>query len=80
LSVKVKVLGSGLCAYGWVTILLYSLRLNEHNYYSNRLEMLDAITCGPIVSLIYEKFGWLRGRATGEFSPRLRWERDISKN
>jgi hypothetical protein len=25
LSVKVKVLGGGLCAYGWVTILLYCL-------------------------------------------------------
>jgi hypothetical protein len=25
LSVKVKVLESGLCAYGWVTILLYCL-------------------------------------------------------
>jgi hypothetical protein len=25
LSVEVKVLGGGLCAYGWVTILLYCL-------------------------------------------------------
>jgi hypothetical protein len=30
LSVKVKVLGVGLCAYGWVTILLYCLWKNEH--------------------------------------------------
>jgi hypothetical protein len=30
LSVKVKVLGGGLCAYGWVTILLYCLWKNEH--------------------------------------------------
>jgi hypothetical protein len=30
LPVKVKVLGGGLCAYGWVTILLYCLWLNEH--------------------------------------------------
>jgi hypothetical protein len=30
LSVKVKVLGGGLCAYGWVTILLYCLYKNEH--------------------------------------------------
>jgi hypothetical protein len=29
-SVKVKVLGGGLCAYGWVTILLYCLWKNEH--------------------------------------------------
>jgi hypothetical protein len=25
MSIKVKVLGGGLCAYGWVTILLYCL-------------------------------------------------------
>jgi hypothetical protein len=30
LSVKVKVLGGGLYAYGWVTILLYCLWKNEH--------------------------------------------------
>jgi hypothetical protein len=30
LSVKVKVLGDALCAYGWVTILLYFLWKNEH--------------------------------------------------
>jgi hypothetical protein len=30
LSVKVKVLGGGLCAYGWVTILLYCLWKNKH--------------------------------------------------
>jgi hypothetical protein len=30
LSVKVKVLGGGLCAYGWVIILLYCLGKNEH--------------------------------------------------
>jgi hypothetical protein len=30
LSVKVKVLGGGLCAYGWVTILLYCLCKNKH--------------------------------------------------
>ena len=28
LFVKVKVLGGGLCAYGWVTILLYCLWKN----------------------------------------------------
>jgi hypothetical protein len=32
LYVKVKVLGSGLCAYGWVTILLYCLWKNNHIY------------------------------------------------
>jgi hypothetical protein len=30
LSVKVKVLKGGLCAYGWVTKLLYCLWKNEH--------------------------------------------------
>jgi hypothetical protein len=30
LYVKVKVLGGGLCAYGWVTILLYCLWKNKH--------------------------------------------------
>jgi hypothetical protein len=30
LSVKVKVLRGGLCAYGWVKILLYCLWKNEH--------------------------------------------------
>jgi hypothetical protein len=30
LSVKVKVLRGGLCAYCWVTILLYFLWKNEH--------------------------------------------------
>jgi hypothetical protein len=30
LSFKVKVLGGGLCAYGWVTILLYCLWKNDH--------------------------------------------------
>ena len=30
LSVKVKVLRGGLCAYGWVTILLYCLWKNAH--------------------------------------------------
>jgi hypothetical protein len=30
LFVKVKVLEGGLCAYGWVTILLYCLWKNEH--------------------------------------------------
>jgi hypothetical protein len=34
-SVKVKVLGGGICAYGWVTILLYCLWLNEHTHFSN---------------------------------------------
>jgi hypothetical protein len=28
--IKVKVLGGGLCSYGWVTILLYYLWKNEH--------------------------------------------------
>ena len=37
LFVKVKVLGGGLCAYGWVTILLYCLYKNEHiSLFSNR--------------------------------------------
>jgi hypothetical protein len=30
LSIKVKVLWGGLCAYGWVTILIYCLWKNEH--------------------------------------------------
>jgi hypothetical protein len=30
LSVKVKVLGGGLCPYGWVTIFLYCLWKNKH--------------------------------------------------
>jgi hypothetical protein len=30
MSVMVKVLGGVLCAYGWVTILLYCLWKNEH--------------------------------------------------
>jgi hypothetical protein len=30
LFVKVKVLGGGLCVYGWVTILLYCLWKKEH--------------------------------------------------
>jgi hypothetical protein len=29
------VLGGGICAYGWVTILLYCLWLNEHTHFSN---------------------------------------------
>jgi hypothetical protein len=32
-SVKVKVLGSGICANGWLTIFLYCLWLKEHTYY-----------------------------------------------
>jgi hypothetical protein len=35
LSVKVKVLGGGINAYGWVTILLYCLWLNEHTHFTN---------------------------------------------
>jgi hypothetical protein len=30
MSIKVKVIEGGLCAYGWVTILLYCLWKNEH--------------------------------------------------
>jgi hypothetical protein len=30
ISIKVKVLEGGLCAYGWVIILLYCLSKNEH--------------------------------------------------
>jgi hypothetical protein len=30
LYVNIKVLGGGLCAYGWVTILLYCVWKNEH--------------------------------------------------
>jgi hypothetical protein len=37
LSVKVKVLRGGISAYGWVTILLYCLWLNEHTHFINRL-------------------------------------------
>jgi hypothetical protein len=36
-SVKVKVLEGGISAYGWVTILLYCLCLNEHTHFTNRL-------------------------------------------
>jgi hypothetical protein len=34
LSVKVKVLEGDLCAYDWVTILLYCLWKNEHVYFN----------------------------------------------
>jgi hypothetical protein len=35
LAVKVKVLGGGLCAYGWVTICDIVYGENEHTYYFN---------------------------------------------
>jgi hypothetical protein len=42
LSVKVKVLGGGISAYGWVTILLYCLWLNEHTHFTNMLYPLNS--------------------------------------
>jgi hypothetical protein len=47
LSVKVKVLKVGLCAYGWVTILLYCLWRNKHISYI----LTGYGTTPPLVSL-----------------------------
>jgi hypothetical protein len=35
LSIKAKVLEGGISAYGWVTILVYFLWLNEHTHFTN---------------------------------------------
>jgi hypothetical protein len=40
---------------------------------NDKAEMLDAISCGPRVSLILERVSWL----SEGVSPRFRWERDI---
>jgi hypothetical protein len=65
LSVKVKVLGGGIRTYGWVTILLYCLWLNEHTHFYNILERcatlrdptchLDVIACTFFERLLVER-------------------------
>jgi hypothetical protein len=59
LSIKVKVLGGGLCAYGWVTILLYFLWKNEHIHlfligYGPTLSS-DSITIGRYIGKLFFK-------------------------
>jgi hypothetical protein len=53
LSVKVKVFGGGLCAYGWVTILLYRLWKNEHvSLFSNRLKPIISSQLNMLHALV----------------------------
>ena len=59
LSIKVKVLGGGLCAYGWVTILLYCLWKNEHisfilTGYGPTLSS-DSLTTGRYIGKLFLK-------------------------
>jgi hypothetical protein len=59
LSVKVKVLGGGLCAYVWVTILLYCLWKKEHIPlfligYGPTLSS-DSLTIGRLIGKLFVK-------------------------
>jgi hypothetical protein len=59
LSVKVKVLGGGLCVYGWVIILLYFLWKNDHIsffliVYGPTLS-LDSLTTGRYIGELFFK-------------------------
>jgi hypothetical protein len=60
--------------------VIFVLSHGDLTWNDKDLKMLDAITCGPRVSLISERVNWLRGRATEGVSPRFRWERDISQD
>jgi hypothetical protein len=59
--------------------LIFVLSHGDLTWNYKDLKMLDAITCGPRVSLILEKVNWLRGISAEGVSPRFKWERDISQ-